>query len=484
MPLRNFILIAAAILISFACFNVAAKNRYANLFAEALDLAENEALYPQPDEALFISAMDGMLKKLDDYSVFIYGNKYNDMENDIRQEFGGVGLYLEVDLESKKAFVLAPVPGTPAFAAGIQVGDVVVQVNESVVTGMTREQITKLLRGPINETVKLTLLRDGETLEKTLVRAAINTPSVYGDYQTDVGVWKYVLRDYPNIGYIRLNIFGEKSAEELKQALEELPPDVKGLILDLRNNSGGLLESAVEICDYFLPPGEVIVGIRRRRGEMVQTYSKTQPAVGPEVPLVILMNRYSASASEVVAGCLQDHGRALIIGEQSFGKATVQNIIPMQRGLSALKLTTASYWRPSGKPIDRNNEAFRESKLWGIQPDPGFKVEIREKDILNVMRDRNIRDLEGLIGSKNGELLETVKRLRRQLFDSLRKELKERLKVEQQDEPGPESEDESDAGDSETEAAAERNGLYQDATLQRAIEHLNGLQTPKQATGR
>jgi carboxyl-terminal processing protease len=480
MPLRNLILLAVTVLASFACYSVAAKNRYANLFAEALDLAENEALYPQPSDALFVSAMDGMLKQLDEYSTFIYGDKFNEMENDIRQEFGGVGLYLEVDEKTRKVFVLAPVPGTPAFDAGIQVGDLITEVDGSFVTGMTREEVTKLLRGPINQSVRLTLMRNGNRLEKEVLRAAINTPSIYGDYQTSVGAWKFHLRDYPRIGYIRVNIFGEKSSDELRQALKEIPVDASGLILDLRNNSGGLLETAIEICDFFLPPGKVIVGIRRRRGDILQTYSSTEPIVKPELPVMILMNRYSASASEVLAACLQDHGRALIVGEQSFGKATVQNIVPMQRGLSALKLTTASYWRPSGKPLDRKNEAFKDSLAWGVQPDPGFRIDITEKDILNVMRDRNIRDLEGLIGTENSELLETIKRLRLQLFDS--------LKVESRRRNGPEPERDGDWEDETDSALDDSNGAqvdpletFSDPTLQRAIDHLKGEEATKKA---
>lgn len=466
MPLRNLILLAVAVLASFACYSVAAKNRYANLFAEALDLAANEALYPQPEDELFVSAMNGMLAPIDEYSTFIYGDKYNEMENDIRQEFGGVGLYLEVDAESKRAFVLAPVPGTPAFDVGIQIGDLIIQIDGKPVTGMTREQVTGMLRGPINSGVKVTLLRDGKTLEKEIVRAAINTPSIYGDFQTAVGAWKFHLRDYPRIGYIRINLFGEKSADELEQALADIPADAQGLILDLRNNSGGLLNAAVRMCEFFLPPGKVIVDIRKRSGDIVESYRSTEPIVKAELPLVILMNRYSASASEVVAACLQDHGRALIIGEQSFGKGTVQNIVPMQRGQSSLKLTTSSYWRPSGKPLDRKNEAFKESKAWGVQPDPGFGVEINERDILNVMRDRNIRDLEGLIGSENPELLETVKRLRNQLFDS--------LKIEPGPQTGPEPETESDQRDS-SNSKGDHLEPFSDPTLQRAIDHLKGL---------
>jgi carboxyl-terminal processing protease len=456
-------MLAVAILVSLACYNVAAKNRHANLFAEAIELIERESLYPKPADELFVSAMNGMMKQLDDHSAFMYGSKFNDMENDIRQEFGGVGMYLEVDSASQKVFVLAPIPDTPAFAAGIMVGDVITKIDSTEVSGMTREQVTKLLRGPINKPVNITIARNGDLLEKRVVRAAINTPSIYGDFQSENGQWNYHLRDYPDIGYIRINLFGEKTVQELKRAIGELPPNLRGLIIDLRNNSGGLLDSAIEVCDLFLPPQQVIVGLQRRNDKTKFTYSSTPAMVSLDLPLVLLINRYSASASEVVAGCLQDHGRAIIVGEQSFGKATVQNVIPMQRGVSALKLTTASYCRPSGKRIDRHDEEFKESKLWGIQPDPGFAVPLTEKDVLNAVRDRSIRDLEGLVGSGNAELLETVRRLRQQLFDSVANEL-------ESDDTQP-SPDHSHEGGIQNDENDKKVESYIDPTMQRAIEY-------------
>jgi carboxyl-terminal processing protease len=467
MPLRNLNLLALAVLISLACYNIAAKNRYANIFSEAMELIERESLYPKPEQELFISAMDGMMSDLDEHSMFIYGAKFSDMENDIRQEFGGVGMYLEVDSTTHKAFVVAPVPGTPAFEAGIHVGDVIIKINSTEIVDMTRDQVAKLLRGPVNQPVNLTIQRNGEQLEKRIVRAAINTPSVSGDYQTEVGKWTYRLKEYPQIGYIRISLFGEKTVLEVQQAVGELPQDINGLIIDLRNNSGGLLDSAIEVCNFFLPPQKVIVGIQRRNADVQFIYSSKPPIVPADLPVVLLINRYSASASEVVAGCLQDHSRAVVIGEQTFGKATVQNIVPMQRGVSALKLTTASYLRPSGKKIDRREEEFKHSKLWGIQPDPGFLIELSEREVLNAIRDRNIRDLEGLIGTGSSEVLENVRRLRDQLFDSVIRELENR--------PGGEMPEPETANEPGSEVVPTPHVPYVDPTLKRAIDYLKSL---------
>jgi len=415
MPLRNLIIITLAIIVSMVCFAAAAKNRYANIVAQALMIIEKEALQEIPAAELFDSAMNGMMKKLDKYSAFIAGEEHKIFNEDLKQEFGGVGMYLETNPETKRLFVLAPMPDTPAFDADLRIGDEILKIDGQDVVGIDRSDAVKLLRGPINQPVILTIQRDGETLEKSLRRASIPIPSVTGDYRNPDRKWQFVLQENPRIGYIRLHQFGEKTGDEFEAAFREIDGSIDGLILDLRHNSGGLLEVAVRICDLFLEKGLTIVSTRGRHGKMIQRkVSEINNLVSTSLPVVILVNRYSASASEIVAGCLQDHQRAVIIGEQSWGKGTVQNVIPMQRGESALKLTTASYWRPSGIQIDRNAANSIKTKVWGVQPDTGFEIELTKEELFKNLRYRNIRDLEGLVAGGHEQALAALKRMRQE----------------------------------------------------------------------
>jgi carboxyl-terminal processing protease len=223
--------------------------------------------------------------------------------------------------------------------------------------------------------------------------------------------WDFHLQDHPNIGYVRLVQFGRNTATELSAALDEMG-QVDGLIIDLRNNTGGLLDVAVDVCDLFLPDKKKIVTTKVRDHEIdVVTKSDSPEKSDPKMPICILVNRNSASASEVVSGCLQDHGRVTVIGEQTWGKGTVQNVIPIQRGESALKLTTASYWRPSGKHIDRYDDIAKETKTWGIQPDEGWEIELSEVDIFKNSRLRYVRELKGLLTSEQLQMVQEISRL-------------------------------------------------------------------------
>ena len=226
---------------------------------------------------------------------------------------------------------------------------------------------------------------------------------------------------------------------------------------------------------------------------MVNEIAIAEPIVQPNLPVVILVNRFSASASEIVAGCLQDHHRAIIIGEQTYGKGTVQDVIPMQRGSSALKLTTASYWRPSGKPIDRHDALAKSTKIWGVQPDAGFAIELTEEDLFDDLRSRNIRDLEGLIPPENGEMLAAIKRMQMQINRSNAEENSDSLAPLPDDsmlkkndstptipvEPPPAQQ----ALKSEEVADETDSTPHRDRTLERAIEYLQGIGAEKRIAG-
>ncbi len=472
MPLRNVIIVAISIVISLACYSVASKNRYANLFAEAMDLIDTEALREVPRQQLFNSAMSGMLKELDEHSMFITGDMYREFDEDIRQEFGGVGMYVEVNPLTDRLMVLAPMPGTPAYDAGLQVGDEICEIDGTLTTGMERSDAVKLLRGPINEPVELLIERDSQRITKQIVRASIPVPSLYGDFRDADGSVQFLLKEHPRIGYLRLIQFGEKSVEEIEQALGQMEGKVDGLILDLRNNSGGLLAAAVQICDFFLEREKLIVSTRGRNRNQ-QEISKTAAVVKSNIPLAILINRNSASASEIVAGCLQDHQRAVIIGEQSWGKGTVQNIIPMQRGESALKLTTASYWRPSGRQIDRYDEESQKTKIWGVQPDQGYEIKMTEEEVFDNLRFRSIRDLEGLLPPEENETFDAIKKLRLQAGNGMSSD-----ENETPADQGPIPDDPTDRD----VPAPQMDGaeIHVDRPLEKAIEYFKSVLSERQ----
>ncbi|MEM9411493.1 MAG: S41 family peptidase, partial [Planctomycetota bacterium] len=402
--IRNLFVIALSAIVSLTCYSTASRNRYANLFAEALETIESQALQNVPRDELFAYAMDGMTSRLDGHSRYIAGEMFRLFDEDIQQQFGGVGMYVENEPGTGKLIVLTPIPGAPAFDAGIKSGDIILAIDGQDTQAMDRGDAVKLIRGPRGEPVEVLVSRNGEKKSFELVRDMIREPSAHGDFRSGDGSWNFVLKDYPKIGYIRLLQFGSESSTEIKKALEEIGPEVDSLILDLRNNTGGLLDSAIEICDFFLEPDKTIVKIRGRGDQLLEHYySKDEPVLSTEKPVVILINRDSASASEIVSACLQDHGRAILIGENTWGKGTVQNVIPIEQGKSALKLTTASYWRPSGINIDRYDKEARKTGIWGVQPNDGFEIELDDKTIFDNRRLRYFLDLRGLISPENLE---------------------------------------------------------------------------------
>lgn len=470
MPPRNLLIIALTTVVALACYSMAARNRYANLFAEAMDVVDRQSLRVVPRDELFVSAMNGMMdhKDLDEHSMFISGDMFQSFDEDMRQEFGGVGMYVEVDPETKQLCVIAPMPDTPAMEAGMKVGDQIVSVDGVPTLNMKRRESLKLLRGPVGKPVNLEVDRGGEILKKVVDRRVIPVASVHGDSRLPNGSWDFKLKEHPRIGYIRLLQFGEKSSDEIRAAIQKVGGEIDGLILDLRNNSGGLLDVAIEICDMVLPADLPIVRTLGREKKVVpngEYFSTGAMELSPGVPMCVLVDRHSASASEIVAGCLQDHGRAVVIGEQSWGKGTVQNVIPIQRGQSALKLTTASYWRPSGKNIDRYDEISKQSKKWGVQPDPGFEVSLEEEEIFENLRNINIRELRTLVTAQE---LEFIRRVKRGQADQMREAaLKAAVKA-----GAKATTDSSVPSEDESRDASEP---HVDLPLQRAIDHLKSL---------
>ncbi len=404
MPVRNLFVIALTAVVSLTCYNTASRNRYANLFAEALDTIESQALQVVPKSELFDSAMNGMTSRLDGHSKYISGEMFRVFNEDLKQEFGGVGMYVENHPKTEQLTVLAPIPGAPAYESGIRSGDMILAIDGKSTEGLDRSDAIKLIRGPRGDAVTVKMGRDGMVTEHRLVRQFIHEPSLYGDFRNPDGRWNYFLKDYPNLGYMRLIQFGNKSSDEVKAALTELNGKVDGVILDLRNNAGGLLDGAIEICDFFLPKQKLVVSTRGRNRVLEEQHFSYQSSIlDSTIPVVVLINRNSASASEIVAACLQDHDRAVLVGETTWGKGTVQHVIPIHRSKSALKLTTASYWRPNGKNIDRFAEEALESGKWGVSPNNGLQVELNEEQVFQNRRRRSFMDLRGLVSPQDFE---------------------------------------------------------------------------------
>jgi len=393
MPRRNLNVIILAAIIALVCYRRADRNPYAAVFSEVLHLVGDNYVDPVDQQELFHGAMDGMMERLDPHSAYIGPEEFREFRAGLDQEFGGVGIEVTIDPDTNRLTVMSPLIGTPAYKAGMQAGDTIMEIDGKDTEGMTLRDSVGVMRGKPGTTVKLTVLHRGEKDPVTFAikRAKIKTESVLGDTRDASGGWEFCLEENPRIGYIRVTTFGEQTARELAEALKSDDHAVDALILDLRNNAGGLLTAAVAVCDMFIDEGRIISS-RSRDSEKVFYAHARETVVDPNVPLAVLVNKYSASASEIVAACLKDHGRAKIIGTRTWGKGTVQNVIPLEGGTSVLKLTTASYWRPNNKNIHRKKDATEDDQ-WGVRPDQGFEVVLSKEEFEKVFRCRRERDV-------------------------------------------------------------------------------------------
>jgi carboxyl-terminal processing protease len=357
--------------------------------------------------------INGGLERLDPHSQYINPRDYKQFDKASEGKFGGVGIKVGIDPTNRGMLTVdSPLPGTPAYEAGILAGDVIVKIDGKPTDGMRMPEAVDLIQGEPGQKIVLTVLHEGsdKPVDIPIVRAIINVPSVMGDRRLpdDPKEWDYMLDKENKIGYIRLVNFSKTAAQELRDAVVALEKQqVRGLIIDLRNNPGGLLKSAVEISDLFLTEGRIVSTKGRNHKEEVYEAKADGTLLEPaaKFPIAILVNKYSASASEIVAAALQDHGRAVIVGERTYGKGSVQNIILMEHDTSALKLTTASYWRPSGKNIHRFPDS-KESDEWGVKPNPGFEVPIKDEDrraYLNYRSDRDVVRTKPKPADKDGK---------------------------------------------------------------------------------
>ena len=389
---------AAAVLVTWkAAQSETAKDADAELyrlFVDALEHVDRSYVKEVDRRELIESAINGMLEKLDPYSTFIPPKEFDNFSRSTTGKFGGVGIQVRPkQKEDPFLSVLTPVVGTPAYEAGVLANDRILSVDGHAVAGMTQNEVVEKLTGEPGTAVKISVLHEPyeqPAVDIELKRALINIESILGDQHKPDDSWNYFVDEKDKIAYIRISSFMQETASDLRKALEKLKAEgVRGIILDLRDNPGGLLSSAIEVCDLFLKQG-VIVSTKGRNTQD-KVYSASGDAILPDVPLVILANGWSASASEIVSGCLQDHGRAVVIGERTFGKGSVQNVIELDDGKSALKLTTASYRRPNGKNIHRFNDSKIEDD-WGVRPNDGYELKMNDDEHRAFAMWRNERD--------------------------------------------------------------------------------------------
>jgi carboxyl-terminal processing protease len=400
MPRRNLHLLWVMTIVCLACY--AKVDRQTRVLGWAMNEILASYVEPVTQRELFEGAMTGMMSRLDDYSVYISPQVLKEFQQELHQEFGGVGVQILLDPDTKQLTVANPLVGSPAYKAGIHAGDKILRINGESTHGLSLEDASSRMRGKPGKGVILTVLHAGETepVDVEITRAIVQQDAVLGDSHNGNGTWNYFLEGEDKIAYLRLDSFGDKTVPELRRVLRQLAArGMKGLILDLRNNPGGSLDSAIFVCDMFLPSPETIVTTRGRNGQVRDRYVASGHAAYPDVPMVVLINRFSASASEIVAACLQDHDRAVIVGERSFGKGTVQELLDLAAGQGAMKLTTASYWRPSGRNIQRTKNAS-ETDAWGVSPNPGYEIKLDPEQITRLVRWRLHRDLYQPAGIK------------------------------------------------------------------------------------
>ena len=310
-----------------------------DLFGEVLEKISKEYVDEVDQSKSMDSAINGLLQSLDPYSAYMTPESFEGMQTETSGEFGGLGI--EVGMEAGVVKVISPIDNTPASKAGLKAGDYIVKINNTQVQGKSLMEAVDLMRGPVGSSIEITVRRRGvkKALIFNITREVIQVQSVKSELIDN------------NIGYIRLTSFNENSSEQIKEKINKLNKnkDLKGYILDLRNNPGGLLSQAIKISDFFLENGEIVSTRSRQASENRKWFAKKGDLTNGKT-LIILINYGSASASEIVAGALKDHKRAIILGENSYGKGSVQSIIPL-KNRGAIRLTIAKYYLPSGKSI-------------------------------------------------------------------------------------------------------------------------------------
>lgn len=383
---RNISRLCTALLLAFAICTASSQTRadnsdtyvQLNLFGDIFEQVRAQYVEEVEDKELIENAINGMLTSLDPHSAYLNEDNFKDMQIQTKGEFGGLGI--EVTMENGLVKVVSPIDDTPAFRAGIQAGDLITHLNEEPIMGLTLSEAVDKMRGKVGSKIDLTIRREGdaEPVDVTITRDIIKIRSVRH-------------KTYDNVGYIRITTFNQQTQPNLNKALKEIKKELGdkliGYVIDLRNNPGGLLNQAISVSDTFLAKGE-IVSTRGRHESDTKRDNATPGDASDGLPLVVLVNGGSASASEIVAGALQDHRRAIVMGTKSFGKGSVQTVIAIP-GHGAMRLTTARYYTPSGRSIQAK----------GITPDI-IVQQAKIEDILDEAKRIKESDLRGALDSK------------------------------------------------------------------------------------
>ncbi len=363
------------------------------LFADTLEQVKTRYVEADVSERELIeAAIQGMVSRLDPYSHYIAPKDLDRFRKGLDHEFIGIGI--QVSEREGHLLITSPLFDTPAWRAGLRAGDKILKINDTSTRGLSIDAAVKLMSGAIGSEVSITVSHPGDRVAETvkLKRERILQPTVIGYHRDAQGVWDFYCDHEHQIGYVRITAFSGNTASDLQRVLKTLLGEgMRGLVVDLRFNPGGMLKQAIQVCDLFLRKGRIVsIEGRATRNEAWEATSEgTLIPVG--FPVVVLVNRFSASAAEIVSACLQDNHAATIIGERTWGKGSVQNVIVLDDGKSALKLTTAGYHRPSGKNIHREVEAS-ESDQWGVHPDKGFVIKLKREEM---------RDLDALLARQD-----------------------------------------------------------------------------------
>lgn len=437
MPKRNLFVLIMMVVTAVVAWLARDRAGHGRRFAEVLGAIERTYLEPVDQQSLFDAAMEGVFSRLDEHSAFVVGDRRDQLESLLDQEFGGVGLELSKPDPHGGIAVVSPVFGSPAWHAGIAAGDQILAIDGVTTLQMPLVEAFRRLRGRPGAAVLLSVSSplaapsgaegtDGPARDIALVREIVRTESVLGDRRRGDGTWEWMVEGEPAAATIRITNFGERTADELRRAVEAITSrmtvakeqadqqpegnqQAEGnqkrssgvLILDLRGNAGGLLSAAVEVCDIFLDDG-VIVSTKGRvlggqgAGDAETTGDvrrATRGAALADLPMAVLVDGLTASAAEVVAACLQDHGRAIVVGSRTFGKGTVQSILPLSDGSGLLKLTTSEYLRPSRANIHRRSDDDDSDTDWGVSPDRGCEITPTGRQIEALQVWRRTRDI-------------------------------------------------------------------------------------------
>ncbi len=424
------------------------------VLVDTVDQVERNYVKKVDRRELIEAAIEGVLSKLDPYSSYINPDELDGFRTTVESEFGGIGI--QISVQSGFLEIISPLVGTPGYKAGLLSGDRIVDVDGVPTKGIRLDEAVKRLKGKEGTEVTLTVIHRGSPKKHkiTVTREVVHVETVLGDTRKEDDSWDFIYDEEKKIGYVRLTAFSRDTADELRKAMENVAKQkMQGLIVDLRFNPGGLLASAIKVSDLFIDKGRIVSTSGRNSNE--RTWDAKNDGTFTGFPMAVMVNRYSASASEIVSACLQDHKRAVIVGERTWGKGSVQNVIELEGGRSVLKLTTASYRRPSGKNIHRFNGS-EDKDEWGVMPSEEFSLKLGDDEMSELILARRQRDILRADHSKPDETDKFVDRQLEMAINYLESEIEKKSKKDaDKDKDDSKDKDETVAADdAKTPAAA------------------------------